>query len=249
MPGSLSGEQRALLRAYREHGDVAARDRLIELYLPLVQSLARRYAGRGEPLDDLVQVGSIGLLKAIDRFDLAREVEFSTYAAPTILGEIKHHFRDRVWLVTVPRRLKDLSFTLSRLVQELTGELGRSPTISELAWAAGVAEEDVLEAMEVAHGYAPSPLPGRDDHGDGAEGDPIDQVPDPNETYSAADDRAVIAAGFQALELRERRILQLRFFDGLTQSQIAAEVGISQMHVSRLIRKALEQLQDEIKEI
>lgn len=248
MPPAVSFDHRALLRAYQEHGDSAARDKLVEAYLPLVRALARRYAGRGEQLEDLIQVGSIGLIKSIERFDLAREVEFTTYAVPTIVGEIKRHFRDRVWLVTVPRRLKELYFLLSRLLQELTADLGRSPTIAELAKAAGVDEEAVVEAMEVGRAYAARSLSTGAENEDGTETDPIDLIPDVDAAYAATEDRAVLAAGFQVLEPRERRILHLRFFEGLTQSQIAVEIGISQMHVSRLIRKALEKLQDEIEE-
>lgn len=217
--------------------------------MPLVRALARRYAGRGEQLEDLVQVGSIGLIKAIERFDLSREVEFSTYAIPTIVGEIKRHFRDRVWLVTVPRRLKELYFLLSRVMQTLTAELGRSPTFAELAAAAGVEEEEVIEAMEVGRAYSSRSLAGGTRNDDGNETDPLDMIPEIDSAFAASEDRVVLAAGFQALDPRERMILHLRFFEGLTQSQIAAEIGISQMHVSRLIRKALETLQNEIEEV
>ena len=147
-----------LLEAYRLHGDRAARDRLVEEMMPLVRSLARRYAGRGEPVDDLVQVGAIGLIKAIDRFDLERGVELSTYAVPTIVGEIRRHFRDRSWSVHVPRRMKELSLRVSRLVDELSSELGRAPTVAELAAAADVEEEDVIEALETARAHTTTSL-------------------------------------------------------------------------------------------
>ena len=141
-------EENELLRAYHERGDASARDRLVEANLPLARAIARRYAGRGEPLEDLVQVASIGLIKAIDRFDLERGVFFRTYAVPTIVGEIKRHFRDRAWAVHVPRRLKELNQMLSSLIQDLSAQLERSPTVAELAQAAGVEEEEVVEALE-----------------------------------------------------------------------------------------------------
>src|SRR6476659_7946570 len=148
---SVAADRRAhidLLEAYRLTGDRAARDRLVEELMPLVRSLARRYAGRGEPVDDPVQVGAIGLIKAIDRFELERGVELSTYAVPTIVGEIRRHFRDRSWGVHVPRRLKELSMRLSRTRDELSAELGRSPTVAELAEAVGVDEEEAIDALE-----------------------------------------------------------------------------------------------------
>src|SRR5262249_13413645 len=154
-PGSVSEtDRRALLRAYRENGDIAARDRLIESFLPVIRSIAYRYAGRGEQLDDLEQVASVGLIKAIERFDLDRDVELMTYVFPTVVGELKRHFRDRGWSVTVPRRLKELHYRLSRLIEELTATLGRSPTITELAEETGGDEEEVVEAPEVRRAAA-----------------------------------------------------------------------------------------------
>src|SRR5262249_22398897 len=166
-------ERRALLRAYRENGDLHARDRLVEGFMPLVSSLARRYAGRGEQLEDLEQVASLGLMKAIERFDLDREVDLVTYIFPTVVGELKRHFRDRVWSVTVPRRLKELYQLLSRLLDELTAKNGRQPTIPELAEAAGVTEEEVVEALEAGRAYAARSLtaPGTRDE---SEVEPID---------------------------------------------------------------------------
>lgn len=230
-----------LLRAYHERGDVQARDRLVEQHLPLVRALARRYAGRGEQLDDLVQVGSIGLIKAIDRFELDRGVELTTYAVPTIVGELKRHFRDTGWAVHVPRRLKELNSQLNRVVEELRSKLGRSPTVAELAEAVGAEEEEVVEALEVGHAYSAMSLSGRTgDEEDGVS--VLDLLTSDDGGYDASEDRATLAPVLQTLNERERRILHLRFFAGLTQSQIAAEVGISQMHVSRLIRRSLEKL-------
>jgi len=248
-PGSVSEtDRRALLRAYREKGDVAARDRLIESFIPVVRSIAYRYAGRGEQLDDLEQVASVGLIKAIERFDLDRDVELMTYVFPTVVGELKRHFRDRGWSVTVPRRLKELHYRLSRLIEELTATLGRSPTIPELAHEAGVDEEEVVEALEVGRAYASRSLTRQLDSDEGAGAELIDLIDDEERGYEAAENRELLASGLKALDDRERRIVQLRFVEGLTQSQIAVAVGISQMHVSRLIRRALEKLSEEIEE-
>jgi RNA polymerase sigma-B factor len=237
---------RALLRRYHEDGDLQARERLIEQHLSLVRSLARRYCYRGEQLDDLVQIGAIGLIKAIDRFDLSRGVELTTYATPNIIGEIKRHFRDRGWAVRVPRGLQELNVQLSKLVEQLTVQLGRSPTIAELAKAAGVGEEEVLEALESGRAYASLSLSQGTGQDDGEELDPLELLGEVEHRYEVSEDRAVLAPGFRVLDARERRILHLRFFEGLTQSQIAQRVGISQMHVSRLIRRALEKIRDEI---
>jgi RNA polymerase sigma-B factor len=248
-PGSVSEtDRRALLRAYRENGDVAARDRLIESFIPVVRSIAYRYAGRGEQLDDLEQVASVGLIKAIERFDLDRDVELMTYVFPTVVGELKRHFRDRGWSVTVPRRLKELHYRLSRLIEELTATLGRSPTIPELAEEAGVDEEEVVEALEVGRAYASRSLTRTLDSDEGVGAELIDLIDDEELGYEAAENRELLASGLKALDDRERRIVQLRFVEGLTQSQIAVEIGISQMHVSRLIRRALEKLSEEIEE-
>jgi RNA polymerase sigma-B factor len=241
-------DRRALLRAYREKGDVAARDRLIEEMIPLARSLARRYAGRGEQIDDLEQVASVGLIKAIDRFDLDRDVELMTYVFPTVVGELKRHFRDRAWSVTVPRRLKELHYRLSRLLEELTASLGRSPTIAELAAEAGVQEEEVVEALEVGRAYSSRSLTSSAESDDGTDTELIDLLDDEERGYEDAENRELLSSGLRSLDERERRILHLRFVDGLTQSQIAAEVGISQMHVSRLIGRALETLGKEIAE-
>jgi RNA polymerase sigma-B factor len=237
-------DDRMLLRRYHEEGDLAAREALIEKYMSLVRALARRYAYRGEPVDDLVQIGAIGLIKAIDRFDIDRGVELTTYATPNIVGEIKRHFRDKGWAVRVPRALQELGVRLSRLREQLTVELGRSPTIPELAKAAGAQEEDVVEALESARAYAPVSLSGGGDGDDDV--DPLESFGEMEPEYELAEHRVVLAPGFRVLDARERRILGLRFFEGLTQSQIAQQVGISQMHVSRLIRRSLERMHAEI---
>ena len=241
-----SAEDRVLLRRYHEDGDLSAREQLIEQYMSLVRSLARRYSYRGEQLDDLVQIGAIGLIKAIDRFDLERGVELTTYATPNIIGEIKRHFRDKGWSVRVPRGLQELNVQLSKLIEELTVELARSPTIPELAKASGSEEELVIEALESGRAYSTISLStggGQDEEG---ELDPLESLGADEPQYEVSEDRAVLAPGFRVLDERERMILHLRFFKGLTQSQIAQQVGISQMHVSRLIRRALEKIREEI---
>ena len=239
-------DDKILLRRYHEDGDLQAREQLIEQYMSLVRSLARRYSYRGEQLEDLVQIGAIGLIKAIDRFDLERGVELTTYATPNIIGEIKRHFRDKGWSVRVPRGLQELNVQLSRLMEQLTVQFGRSPTIPELAKAAGVEEEEALEALESGRAYTSLSLSVGGGGGEDDDLDPLESIGTEEHEYEVSEDRAVLAPGFKALDERERMILQLRFFEGLTQSQIAQQVGISQMHVSRLIRRALEKIRAEI---
>ena len=241
-------DDKILLRRYHEDGDLQAREQLIEQYMSLVRSLARRYSYRGEQLEDLVQIGAIGLIKAIDRFDLDRGVELTTYATPNIIGEIKRHFRDKGWAVRVPRGLQELNVQLSRLVEQLTVQLSRSPTIPELAKAAGVEEEEVLEALESGRAYTSLSLSVGGGGGDDDDLDPLESLGTEEHQYEVSEDRAVLAPGFKVLDERERKILQLRFFEGLTQSQIAQQVGISQMHVSRLIRRSLEKIRETIAE-
>ena len=239
-PGNLS--ERELLVRLRDHKDKAAREELITRYLPLVKSLARRFASRGQPVEDLIQVGSIGLIKAIDRFDLERGVELSTYATPTIMGEIKRYFRDKGWAVKVPRALQDLNVRLNRVIEQLTVELRRSPTIAELAAATNVTEEEVVEAMESGRAYSSISLfsGGSNDEDESLE--LLDCLGTEEEAYEIFEQRRVLAPAMSRLGPRERLILHLRFFEGMTQTQVAARVGISQMHVSRLIRKSIESL-------
>jgi RNA polymerase sigma-B factor len=243
----MANDDKLLLRRYHEEGDLQAREELIERYMSLVRSLARRYSYRGEQLDDLVQIGAIGLIKAIDRFNLDRGVELTTYATPNIIGEIKRHFRDKGWSVRVPRGLQELNVQISKLIEQLTVQLGRSPTIPELAEAAGVEEEAVLEALESGRAYSSVSLStgASDEEG---ELDPLESLGSEDHEFEISEDRAVLAPGFKVLDARERKILHLRFFSGLTQSQIADQIGISQMHVSRLIRRSLEKIRQEIAE-
>jgi RNA polymerase sigma-B factor len=219
------------------------RDQLVEMHLPLVEYLARRFAGRGEPLDDLVQVGTIGLIKAVDRFDTERGVEFSTYATPTVVGEIKRHFRDKGWTVRVPRRLQELRASLSSATAQLTQDLGRSPTVAELARHLGVNEEEVLEGLESANAYSTVSLdaPDSGDEDAPAVADSLGIIDD---ALEGVEYRESLKPLLEKLPAREKRILLLRFFGNMTQSQIAAELGISQMHVSRLLARTLAQLRD-----
>lgn len=237
----------ALLSAYHRGRDESAREQALVELMPLVRSLALRYAGRGEPLEDLVQVGSLGLIKAVDRFDVDRGVEFSSYAVPTIVGEIRRHFRDKAWAMHVPRRLKELSVRLSRLLDELTNELGRSPTVPELARAAGVEDEEVIDALDSAQAYSTRSLHAPfDDEGDD---NLSDRLGVEERGYEEIEDGSLVEAGLGMLDERERRIVELRFFEEMTQSQIAAELGISQMHVSRLLRRALVLMRGRIEEL
>ena len=220
----------------------ALRHRVVESHLPLVRHLARRYTDRGEPLDDLVQVGTIGLLKAVDRYDPDRGVPFSAFAVPTVLGEIRRHFRDRGWAVRVPRRLQELSRLLADARTALTQELGRAPTVAELAERAGVDEDAVLEGMESAGAYTTVPLDAGESDAPGA------WLASDDDDMRGVEDREALRPLLARLPARERRIIALRFVRGMSQSQIAEEVGISQMHVSRLLSRTLASMRDELGE-
>lgn len=231
---------------YRRTGDRRLRDELVEDHAPLAHFLAGRFANRGEPRDDLVQVALVGLFKAVERFDPGRGLQFSTFATPTILGELKRHFRDRGWAVRVPRRVQELHLQLGRIVSALGQEAGRSPTPAEVAERAGVSEEDVLEAMEAGSLYRLVSLDGSvapDD--EGAELASCLGGDDPE--FERIEHRAEIAELLGVLPERERRIVELRFFESMTQSEIAERVGVSQMHVSRLLSRSLERLRAETK--
>ncbi len=223
----------------------SVRDQLVRLHLPLVEHFARRFLNRGEPFDDLLQVGTIGLIKAIDRFDLERGVEFSTYASPTIVGEIKRHFRDRGWAIRVPRRLQELRITITTATAELTQDLGRSPTVSELALRVGVSDEEILEGLESANAYSTLSLDAPDS-GDDSALSMIDVIGEEDEALAHVENRETIKPLLEALDPRDKHILTLRFFRGMTQSQIAAEIGISQMHVSRLLARTLAELRESL---
>lgn len=245
-------EVRALFASYQAaEGDderLQIRERLVEQFIGLVEFLARRFRNRGEPLEDLVQVGTIGLLKAIERFDLEREVEFSTYATPTIVGELKRHFRDKGWAVRVPRRLQELHLELTKVVGHLGHDLGRAPTVAEIAKAASISEEEVLEGLEIAQAYNFTSLDAPIDTGDGGSTSFADQLGEDDEHLENLEYRASLAPEMAKLPERDRTILYLRFFKGLTQSEIADRLGISQMHVSRLLNRTLTQLREAFEE-
>ncbi|HJZ62026.1 MAG TPA: SigB/SigF/SigG family RNA polymerase sigma factor [Miltoncostaeaceae bacterium] len=214
------------------------REQQIVDHLPLVRSLARRYANRGEPLEDLVQVGVIGLIKAIDRFDPSRGTDLASFATPTVLGEIRRHFRDKTWMVHVPRGVQDAHARVNRAVDELTGRLRRAPSVREIADEADLTEEEVLDAMAAGGAYQPLSL----SRPAGPEEDDAIDVGAPDDGFGWAEGRAALGSRLRELPERERWILFLRFQEGLTQSEIATRVGISQMHVSRLIQRSLETL-------
>lgn len=218
-----------------------ARDDLVRLHLPLVEHCARRFRNRGEPYDDLVQVGTIGLIKSVDRFDPGRGVEFSTYATPTIIGEIKRHFRDRGWAIRVPRRLQELRMQIGTATAELSQKLGRSPTPRELAQQIGVSVEEILEGIESSNAYSTLSLDAGDESDDGASS-MLEAIGVEDANLEYVEIRESLKPLIDLLEPREKRILLLRFFKNMTQSQIAEEIGVSQMHVSRLLTRTLEQL-------
>jgi len=236
----MTGEMddRDLLRRWRDNEDEGARLELVERTLPLAKTLARRYANKGEALDDLEQVAALGLVKAIERFDLDRDVRFTTFAVPTIAGEIKRHFRDRGWMIRVPRDVQELSARLTITRDRLTRELGRSPTVQELAKAAHSGIEQVLEALGAADAYRALSLD--EPLGEGIEA--LDAIGGDDAGFERVEQRQMLRSGLTHLPAREREILHLRFYEGLTQREIADRVGVSQMHVSRLIRRSIESL-------
>jgi RNA polymerase sigma-B factor len=235
----------ARFAAARDAGDAEAdalREDLVVAYLNLVRFLAHKFGNRGEPLDDIVQVGTVGLLKAIDRFDPARGIEFTTYATPTIVGEIKRYFRDKGWAVKVPRRLQELNLAVNRANERMTVELGRSPTVSELAAHLGASEEEILEALELGQAYnllsLDSELAGDDRRSQTL----ADTVGATDAELDLFEDRSNLEAAMRALTGRERVIIHLRFFEMVSQTEIAKRLNVSQMHVSRLQARALEKM-------
>jgi RNA polymerase sigma-B factor len=222
---------------------VAARDQIVTMHLPLAAFLARRFRDRGESLEDLTQVATIGLLKAVDRFEPERGVEFSTFATPTVVGEIKRHFRDKGWAIRVPRRLQELRLAITRATAELSQTSGRSPTVSELAAHLGVSEDDILEGLESAQAYATLSLDAAASSDGSDEGASlVDTLGEDDAALQEVEARATVDPLLAGLPPRERRIVEMRFYENLTQSQIAERVGVSQMHVSRLLAKSLAQM-------
>ena len=233
------GADRALLERYVEGRDPVDRDRLVERFLPLARGLARRYQRSGEPFDDLFQVACLGLVKAIDRFDLSRDVAFSSYAVPTILGEIRRYFRDRTWPVRVPRGLQELALRVDKKVAELSGDLHRQPTVAEIAHAAAATEEQVLNALRACGAYRPMSLEtprGTEDEAGDTLGDTLAST---EQGFGLAEDRATLAQLLRTLTPREREVLHLRFEENLTQRQIGQRIGVSQMQTSRIIRHSI----------
>jgi RNA polymerase sigma-B factor len=235
--------ERHLFARYRSRGDLAARDELVERFLPLARRLAQRYQRGAEPLDDLVQVASVGLLKAIDRFDPERGTAFSSFAVPTIAGELKRHFRDKGWALRVPRDLQELTQRVDRTADRLVHELGRTPTVAEVAGTLEITPEQVLEAREAATAFRAESLdrPRGDDQDATSVGDTLG-AHEPG--YLQAEQSATLEAMMSVLSDREREILRLRFAEDLTQSEIGRRVGVSQMHVSRLLRQAVTRLRE-----
>ncbi len=221
---------------------MAARDELVTMHLPLAGFLARRFRDRGESLEDLTQVATIGLLKAVDRFDPERGVEFSTFATPTMVGEIKRHFRDKGWAIRVPRRLQELRISIGRATAELSQSTGRSPTVAELAEHLGFSQEQILEGLESAQAYATLSLDAAS--GDGTEDGSslVDTLGDDDPGLGEVDTRETLHPLVATLAPREQRIIHMRFYENMTQAQIAQRIGVSQMHVSRLLAKSLAQL-------
>ncbi|WP_229783715.1 SigB/SigF/SigG family RNA polymerase sigma factor [Pilimelia anulata] len=231
----------------RHPSRASVRAEVIEAWLPLAQHLAGRFAGRGEPVDDLVQTATIGLIKAVDRFDPDRGVDFAGYAIPTIVGEIKRYFRDRTWDVRVPRRLQELRLAISEATATLQQDLGRSPTVADLAGRIGVSEEEVLEGLEGARAYNAVSLSTPASDGDRAT-ELGEMIGAEDDGFEVTELRVALGPALATLDRREQRILVLRFYGNLTQSQIAARIGVSQMHISRLLARALVRLRGQLAE-
>jgi RNA polymerase sigma-B factor len=241
-PAESQEYERSLLVRYHVDGDLGAREELVRRFLPFVRDLALRYSYTDEPLDDLMQVGAMGLLKAIDRYEPGRGSKFTSYAAPTILGELKRHFRDRGWALHVPRDLQERALAVGREREALTSRLGRSPTVRELAAALGWPTEQVLEAVEAAGSYDAASLDAPVSHGDDEAGPLLDLIASEDRHFELVESREAIADGWRGLSPVEQDVLRLRFTEDLTQREIGERVGYSQMHVSRLLRRALTRL-------
>ena len=235
--------ERELLVRYHREGDLAAREELVERFLPLARDLALRYTYTDELFDDLLQVASLGLIKAIDRFEPGRGTKFTSYAAPTILGELKRHFRDKGWALHVPRDLQERTLAVTRETEALSKSLGRSPKVREVASSLGCSVEAVLEAQEASASYEAASLDAPTSREDDEAAALIDMLGDEDSAYALVESRDAIASTWKALPDVERRVLELRFMHDLTQREIGDEIGYSQMHVSRLLRRALNRLE------
>ena len=240
---------RRLLTRYHKYGDQKAREQAIQEQLPLVEFLARKFTGRGEPVEDLMQVASVGLIKAVDRFDVDRNIEFSTYATPNILGEIKRYFRDKGWAMRVPRGLQELRQSAKEAIRDNTVKTGRSPTIQELAETLNSDVESIAEALTLGRAYNTASLDAPVSQED-REGDTImDLQADENSPIEGIEDRILLQKAIENLKGQQQKILKLRFNEGKTQTEIASAIGVSQMHVSRLLRRAIEDLRRQLGEM
>lgn len=237
---------RELFRRFKEEGDMDAREKLVMSHLNLVRFIANKFKNRGEPIDDLIQVGYLGLLKAIDRFDPSRGLEFTTFATPTIMGEIKRHFRDKGWSVRVPRRLQELSAKVNQATDTLTSQLQRSPTIAEIADYLDATVDEVLEAMESSSAYSSVSLEAPSGADDDDTPSVIDRYATEDSNLAFTDDRIIIEEALASFSPRERDVIEMRFLKGMTQIEIAEKLGISQVQVSRLLRRTLKKIQDKI---
>lgn len=237
---------RELFRRFKEEGDMDAREKLVMSHLNLVRFIANKFKNRGEPIDDLIQVGYLGLLKAIDRFDPSRGLEFTTFATPTIMGEIKRHFRDKGWSVRVPRRLQELSAKVNQATDTLTSQLQRSPTIAEIVDYLDATVDEVLEAMESSSAYSSVSLEAPSGADDDDTPSVIDRYATEDSDLAFTDDRIIIEEALASFSPRERDVIEMRFLKGMTQIEIAEKLGISQVQVSRLLRRTLKKIQDKI---
>jgi RNA polymerase sigma-B factor len=247
-PGEGLASERVLWARFVKDRDPAIREELVRRYLPFAKNLALRYRGASESFDDLLQVASLGLVNAIDRFDPDRGAPFTAFASPTILGELKRHFRDRVWTVRVPRGLHDRMAEVEKAISELTVQLQRSPSVSEIAERLEVDPTDVLEVLEANHNRRPLSLDRPVGGEDSEESPAAEWVGDEDSGYELVEDKLALEGALPHLDERERLVLQLRFVEDLTQSQIAERIGHSQMHVSRILRRTLERIRNEVAE-
>jgi RNA polymerase sigma-B factor len=242
-PAQNRSEEKDLLIRYHHEGDLRAREELVRRFMPLTRELALRYRYTDESLDDLIQVAALGLLKAIDRFEPRRGSKFTSYAAPTILGELKRHFRDKGWALHVPRDLQERALAVSHARESLSKRLGRSPSVRELARELGCKSEDVLEATEAARAYEASSLDAPASREDDEGGPLVDMIATEDVAMSLVESRDALASTWSALPEVEQQVVRLRFLEDLTQREIGERVGYSQMHVSRLLRRALNRLE------
>jgi len=238
-PALRRAESRELFARWQQDRDPRARDQLVERFLPLARKLARRYTGAHEPFDDLLQVASYGLLKALDRFDPDRETAFSSFAVPTIVGELKRYFRDLGWSAHVPRGAQELALKVQSAQEKLTTETGRSPTVAELAQYLELSIEDALEGLEAAAAHHSSSLDLPQDDGDGESGTLADTFGQEDAGFQLVEYAATLSTAMQTLSERERQVVHLRFFQDCTQSEIAKQIGVSQMQISRILRRAI----------